>query len=327
MICKICERKCNGLVGLSSHITKSHTDVTIRNYYDSYIKKSDEGICLNCKGPVNFISMKGYSKYCGYKCSNSHKEKIEKMNHTNEERYGGTGFKSAMLREKNKQTMIQNLGVEYASQSPVVQKKSKITWLRTLGVDNPSKSENIKKQKEETTLKNLGVKYYLQSSEGKARYKQTCLAKYGFISYSKTVQFKRIVRRSMFKQIINSFLLDGKLPGTPNIGKNERICLNELQLYTNFKIRRNELINGYFPDGWIKELNILLEYDESFHYKNGKLSENDIQRQQDLTTYLNCTFIRIKEKDWFKDKDQIIQNFKSIVSNIEPITTTQGVLT
>lgn len=62
-------------------------------------------------------------------------------------------------------------------------------------------------------------------------------------------------------------------------------------------------IDGYFPDGYDKEKNIIFEYDEPFHYldpENNILTEKDIKRQNYLIEKLNCDFYRYNEKkDYF----------------------------
>ena len=51
---------------------------------------------------------------------------------------------------------------------------------------------------------------------------------------------------------------------------------------------------GYFVDGYSKEQNIVLEYDEPHHFNSdGNLKESDIIRQNEIEEYLDCTFIRI----------------------------------
>lgn len=50
---------------------------------------------------------------------------------------------------------------------------------------------------------------------------------------------------------------------------------------------------GYWVDGYSKEKNIVIEYDEPHHKRQ---SENDKIRQKEITEYLNCEFIRISEK-------------------------------
>lgn len=58
-------------------------------------------------------------------------------------------------------------------------------------------------------------------------------------------------------------------------------------------------IDGYFVDGYDKELNIVFEYDESRHYidvNNNILCEHDIERQEFIINELNCEFWRYNEK-------------------------------
>ena len=52
---------------------------------------------------------------------------------------------------------------------------------------------------------------------------------------------------------------------------------------------------GYWVDGYDKEKNVVIEYDESKHYINGELREKDVIRQKEIEKYLGCQFIRIKE--------------------------------
>jgi len=52
-------------------------------------------------------------------------------------------------------------------------------------------------------------------------------------------------------------------------------------------------ICGYFVDGYSKETNTVFEYDEKYHFRNGKLKDKNIQRQYIIMNELNCKFIRI----------------------------------
>jgi len=51
---------------------------------------------------------------------------------------------------------------------------------------------------------------------------------------------------------------------------------------------------GYWVDGYSKEKNIVIEYDERHHFRNDKIKVKDIQRQNEIETHLNCKFIRIR---------------------------------
>lgn len=57
-------------------------------------------------------------------------------------------------------------------------------------------------------------------------------------------------------------------------------------------------VDGYFLDGYDKELNIAFEYDEKRHYKdvdNNILNDKDIERQNYIISKLNCKFYRYNE--------------------------------
>ena len=59
------------------------------------------------------------------------------------------------------------------------------------------------------------------------------------------------------------------------------------------------IIDGYYLDGYDKELNIAFEYDEQRHYKdveNNILIDKDIERQNYIIEKTNCTFYRYNER-------------------------------
>lgn len=51
---------------------------------------------------------------------------------------------------------------------------------------------------------------------------------------------------------------------------------------------------GYWADGYDKEKNVWIEYDEKHHFDIfGNLKEKDIRREQEIRDFLKCEFIRI----------------------------------
>jgi very-short-patch-repair endonuclease len=83
-----------------------------------------------------------------------------------------------------------------------------------------------------------------------------------------------------------------------SIGRQEKQILDTYEKLHCVKIKRQFLVVGYFIDGYIPELNLAIEIDESHHFKiDGTLKEHDIKRQQEIEKELGCKFIRIKVKE------------------------------
>lgn len=63
-ICQICKKEFKYKKGLSKHLSYTHK-IDLKEYYDSYIKKDNEGICPVCKKETNFRNFRdGYRKLC-----------------------------------------------------------------------------------------------------------------------------------------------------------------------------------------------------------------------------------------------------------------------
>lgn len=62
--CGLCEKKFAKLSGLSRHVFQIHKNITIKEYYDNFLKKENEGICPVTNLPTNFKDLtSGYYKY------------------------------------------------------------------------------------------------------------------------------------------------------------------------------------------------------------------------------------------------------------------------
>ena len=84
----------------------------------------------------------------------------------------------------------------------------------------------------------------------------------------------------------------------PRIGKNEKRILDELEQELNYKIIRQYYIKniGYFVDGYISELNLVIEIYENHHYMiNNRLKKKELKREKEIKGKLNCKFMRIKD--------------------------------
>ena len=125
MKCKLCDLETSSYQGLAKHIKAAH-NISSKDYYDKYIKKSNEGICICGKDTPFLCLKKGYQKHCCAKCgqkdintnnnfrlNNPQKDScIQKRTlDTCNERYGGRGYGSNSIQEKAIQTKIDKYGI------------------------------------------------------------------------------------------------------------------------------------------------------------------------------------------------------------------------
>ena len=217
---------------------------------------------------------------------------------------------SNLIKEKKKQTSLDHFGVENPNQLDSIKEKKKQTSLDHFGVENPNQSNLIKEKKKRTCTEKYGGTSPYCSEEIRHKGKLTCLKNHGVDNYSKTSEFREFSRGQMINAI-EAGLKDGE-KFTPRKGNNEISVIRELQLYTSYFIDNDARIINYFPDGYIKELNIVIELDESYH-NNKYAKKRDLIKDEDYKNY-GLTLLRIKEKDWLENKEKIINEFEKIIS-------------
>ena len=126
------------------------------------------------------------------------------------------------------------------------------------------------------------------------------------IQLMKISQIERIER-----QLLNNE------PMCPSVGTIERECLNTLQSIVPYTIKRNthefKKKLGIFPDGYISELNLLIEFDEPRHFIDGKTcliyKEKDINRAR-IIINSGLRLFSIKQIDWLKNNLEVMERFK-----------------
>lgn len=69
MECGICNKEVNETKGLSIHLIKKHKeDISVKEYYDKYLKKENEGTCYFCNNDAIFFNLiRGYHRICNSK--------------------------------------------------------------------------------------------------------------------------------------------------------------------------------------------------------------------------------------------------------------------
>lgn len=144
--CEICDYECN-VNYFGTHTTQNH-QISAKKYYELFLKKQDESLCLICRQQTRYISItQGYKKTCGYKCASLYRQK--------------------QLQEKH--------GVTNQFQLEEVKEKSKKTLLEKYGADNISKTEYAKNKIKNTKKTKHGDQHY--NNRNKAQ--QTMKEKYG----------------------------------------------------------------------------------------------------------------------------------------------------
>lgn len=113
-----------------------------------------------------------------------------------------------------------------------------------------------------------------------------------------TPETKKILREKAI-----DYIKDTRGGYIPRYSKKSIEYIQNLNEVNNWNLQHAENggeyeVDGYFLDGYDKELNIAFEYDEKRHYSdpvNNILSERDIERQEFIIKKLGCKFYRYNE--------------------------------
>lgn len=298
---------------LICHLTKgSHAKILVKcdlcdseiiKVYGDYLKNFNNGgyyVCKKCQNHKSFktnlkkfgfksvaqseqikekskqISLEKY----GFKCSSQNEEVKEKIKNTNLERYGGTLMGSPMLNKRWKQIILERYGVGHISQNVEVKEKTKNTNLERYGgtlMGSPILSKKIKK---------------------------IFLEKYGVENPAQNLEIhNRIVRTSF---LVKKF----KETDLRYQGSYELDFLNKYSDSINIKngmtirYKFNDLKKIYFPDFYIKELNLIIEIKSQWTY-DIYLPKNLAKQEQCLKDGYQYIFIIDKN---YTEFEKLISN-------------------
>jgi hypothetical protein len=197
--CVICNKEFTEK-GIGRHILNSHK-ITVKEYYDKYLKKKEEGICKNpsCNNKTRFISItRGYYKYCSNKCATNDEILKQKRKKTLLEKYGVENIsQSSIIQERIRQTNLERYGVEYSSQNPEIKKRMNDTHNKTI----QERGNEINEKRKQNNLQKWGVEWTTQFKEVKEKIKQTNLERYGVEHNSQNPQIQEKRKKSHNKTI------------------------------------------------------------------------------------------------------------------------------
>jgi hypothetical protein len=142
MNCKICNQKVDNIRKLSKHIRDQHKNTSVKQYYDEFLKKENEGFCVICQKPTNYAGLgEGYKKTCCQSCSGKlfriNLKKDKKRNDAFIDKVKMNMIKEWKKREKNgqKEEIIKKVTAkrkELTSKMTAKERKEKYGWLNKL---------------------------------------------------------------------------------------------------------------------------------------------------------------------------------------------------
>lgn len=89
-ICEFCKKDFKTINSFASHLShpKSKCKTNVKDYYDRFLRKEDEGICIHCGRETSFGSLKeGYPRTICKNCKNKDRTIIEKQRKSRNEMY------------------------------------------------------------------------------------------------------------------------------------------------------------------------------------------------------------------------------------------------
>ena len=227
-------------------------------------------------------------------------------------------YENEIINKKRENTCMYRYGVPNIFKIDVIKTKYIKTSNLRYGVDYPSQTIKIKQKIENTCLKRFGYKYPLQNKLIISKLRETCIKKYGVDNYNKTIYGRKKCRISAIR-FVETQILNNE-PLMPRIGNRERLFLDKLQKYTQYKIIRNDHSFAYttarFPDGHIIELKLFIQFDEKEHFLDRECTqykEDDIQCTKDLESVSGYKVFRVSEKRWKENQEDVINEFKQLL--------------
>lgn len=337
-ICKICNKKFNSNIPSAFHLTKMH-NMSIKDYYDKFYKKENEGICPVCGKSTKFIRfVEGYRVFCSSKCAANYLETIEKRKATNFKKIGVCfPLQNESIKNKTKNTILEKYGVENPSQIQDVKDKKIKTTLEHYGVINPFNIDRVKEHcREKAKIKGKHKKFYFK--------KYSSLYKTGkIIDFNNgliTIQCNNCNNISTMDQHL--FFVRLKRGHNPCLNCNKLthpISHKEEELYSIIKeqyhgiIKRNnrKIIPPQELDFYLPDINLAIEFngtywhaDKRFYKADDMLVHGSAQYiwSRDENKQIEChkrgiKLISITEYDYDTNRENIIKTLIKEIKNMD----------
>lgn len=283
--CEICGKEYKNIRGLMSHVRQVH-DPTTQQYYDTYLRKENEGFCLECGKPTSYHGMiRGYSKFCRCGCSSKNKDVQSKSKQTSLKRYGTEyPMQCEKIKNKSKETNLEKYGSEYYFSGDEGKQKIKDVLIEKYGVDNSYKIDIIAEKREKVLVEKYGKSKPLGNKEVQNKIKQINLEKYGTISpMSATRDTIKVDMDVLPKEKWQTTRVSN---GTWNSSSEEEIIYNELvKIFKDVKRQYKSELYPFRCDFYIPAIDTYIEYNGFFTHGGhpfNKDNQDDVERAKML---------------------------------------------
>lgn len=283
MKCEMCNREFKNSRTLGIHISTTHR-MSKQEYYDKFLRKDDEGFCLECGKQTSFITLvKGYRMFCSVKCLNNsqyhikhctetytknyidneenRKELNKRTKNTCLERYNGIGLASQELTKKYNKTMLSKYGHTNPSCVTEFQEKTKQTNIKKYEAENVYASETIKEKIKETNLERYNETSWTKSKEGREFLK----------NFTNSEDFKN--KQHETKKKNNSF-------NTSKIENKLELLLREM--FPDLETQYKSELYPFNCDFYIPSLDLYIEYNGSWTHRGCFYDENNEENRNTL---------------------------------------------
>lgn len=259
----------------------------------------------------------------------------DKMRKTTEERWGGIGFASKELSEKERKIFLEKYGSDDPGNLPEFREKSRQTSIENWGVDNPMKTEEVKQKIVETNRERYGVDWFMSTDEFKDKSKQTMIDEHGSVkqAYQDRVEKTKQTKLERYgdenynnsEQIVKTQVERyGGLWGNKsyNTSKGEKEVLDFVKsIYSGTIIENdrtqmtpneeNKWLENHELDIWLPEINVAIEYNGTYWHTLPNVVESDHFKQIQCESK-GIKLVSISEEEWETEPDNCKEILKKV---------------
>lgn len=291
----------------------------IHNDYDLKL-----GICKHChNNRCFFISLfQGYRCYCCNKCAQSSTEIKQKVKNTLKKNYGvEVPLHSKDIKQKSEQTCQERYGCKNVFQNKKIQQKQQNTCQKRYGCKNVFQSEEIKEKSRQTCIYRYNVDNYAKTQECHQKMENTCQERYGKKFISSTTEWKKKIAQLSFKKWgVKSFLQTNefKIKAYQTKKKNNSFHTSKIEeeLYIWFMENNINALRQYksdlYPfacDFYLPDYDLYIEIQGTWTHGGHPFDENNTEdiKKLNLWKSKNSNYYNNAIKIWTK-RDVIKRN-------------------